>query len=117
IHAPQPAIGSIRQSARFGRRGARQHNGSRLDLLTMETAAAPTPPSAEAEVFYADALRGLSKFGVPYLIAGTYAVSAYTGITRPTKDLDIFCKPGDSFRILERFKHLGYTADMECERW
>jgi hypothetical protein len=88
-----------------------------VNLRMMDTAAAPTPPSAEAEAFYAEALRELAKFGVPYLIGGTYAVSAYTGITRPTKDLDIFCKPGDSLRILERFKHLGYTVEIEDERW
>ena len=42
----------------------------------------------------------LSSLGLPFLLAGTYAVSAYTGITRPTKDLDIFCKAGDYPRIL-----------------
>jgi Nucleotidyl transferase of unknown function (DUF2204) len=83
----------------------------------MDAAAAPTPPSAEAEAFYAAALRELEKFGVPFLLAGTYAVSAYTGITRATKDLDIFCKPGDCARILERFKSLGYDIAIEDERW
>jgi hypothetical protein len=68
---------------------------------TVDAAAAPTPPSVEAEAFYAAALRELEKFGVPFLLGGTYAVSAYTGITRATKDLDIFCKPGDCARILE----------------
>src|SRR5260370_17471549 len=72
-----------------------------VELRMMDNAAAPTPPSPEAEAFYADALRELAKFGVPYLLAGTYAVSAYTGITRPTKDLDIFCKPAATFPILK----------------
>jgi hypothetical protein len=83
----------------------------------MDTAAAPTAPSAEAEAFYAAALRELSKFGIPYLVGGTYAVSAYTGVIRPTKDLDIFCKPAESMRILEHFKHLGYEIENEDERW
>ena len=30
----------------------------------------------------------------PVLVAGTFAVNCYTGINRPTKDLDIFCKAG-----------------------
>ncbi len=80
-------------------------------------AAKPTPPSAEAESFYAEALRELDRSGLPHLIAGTYAVSAYTGITRPTKDLDIICKPGDSARILERFKELGHAIEIEDDRW
>ncbi len=83
----------------------------------MDTAAAPTAPSAEAEAFFVQALRELSRFEVPFLLGGTYAVSAYTGITRPTKDLDIFCKPGDSLRILEFFKHLGFGVVIEDERW
>ncbi len=83
----------------------------------MDAAAAPTTPSVEAEHFYVEALQELQKFNIPHLVAGTYAVSAYTGIVRPTKDLDIFCKPGDSVRILERFKTLGYKVQIEDERW
>ena len=83
----------------------------------MDTAAAPTPPSAEAEAFFTTALHELAKSGIPHLLGGTYAVSAYTGITRRTKDLDVVCKPGDGLRILERFRHLGYTIEIEDERW
>jgi hypothetical protein len=86
-------------------------------LSVLNTAAAPTAPSAEAEGFFADALRELALSGAPFLVAGTYAVSAYTGITRATKDLDIFCKPGDYARLLDRFKGLGYAIAIEDERW
>ena len=54
---------------------------------------------------------------MPFLVAGTYAVSAYTGISRPTKDLDIFCKAGDATRILDHFRSLGYAIEIEDERW
>lgn len=54
---------------------------------------------------------------VPFLLAGTHAVSAYTGISRVTKDLDIFCKAGDYARILARFKELGYEIAIEDDRW
>jgi hypothetical protein len=77
----------------------------------------PTPPSPQAEAFYAESLRELASFGVPFLLAGTYAVSAYTGIRRPTKDLDIFCKAGDYPRILGHFKSLGHAIEIEDERW
>ena len=49
--------------------------------------------------------------------AGTYAVSAYTGITRTTKDLDVFCRPGDYPRILTHFQDLGYEIEIEDDRW
>ncbi len=82
-----------------------------------EARAAPTLKNPEAEAFYVEALRELSELGLPYLLAGTYAVSAYTGITRETKDLDVFCKAGDYPRILAHFKDKGYAVEIEDERW
>ncbi|ACL55525.1 hypothetical protein [Methylobacterium nodulans] len=79
--------------------------------------AEPTLVSPEAEAFYAEAISRLVASGLPFLLAGTYAVSAYTGITRETKDLDVFCKAGDAPRILAHFQDLGYTVAIEDERW
>ena len=62
-------------------------------------------------------MRELSTLGLPFLLAGTYAVSAYTGITRPTKDLDIFCKAGDYPRILAYFQSRGHAVAIEDARW
>jgi hypothetical protein len=74
-------------------------------------------PPPEAQAFYAESLGLLKESGVPFLLSGTYAVSAYTGIVRPTKDLDVFCKPGDYPRILAFFQARGYRTDVEDERW
>ena len=82
-----------------------------------EAKASPTLKNPEAESFYVEAIRELSELGIPYLLAGTYAVSAYTGITRETKDLDVFCKAGDYPRILAWFKERGYEIGVEDERW
>ena len=73
------------------------------------------PPKAEA--LYAECLRQLKRSRIPFLVAGTFAVSAYTGINRPTKDLDIFCKAGDFPRILLHFKEHGFETAIEDERW
>jgi hypothetical protein len=80
-------------------------------------AAEPSWPSAEAEAYYAESLRELARLGVPFLLSGTYAVSAYTGIRRATKDLDVFCKAGDFPRILGHFQSLGHEIEIEDERW
>lgn len=74
-------------------------------------------PPPEAEAFYAESLRLLKESGVRFMLSGTYAVSAYTGITRPTKDLDVFCKAGDYPKILAYFQARGYAAEVEDERW
>lgn len=83
----------------------------------MEARAAPTLANADAQVFVDDAIADLAACGIPYLLAGTFAVSAYTGISRPTKDLDIFCRAGDYARILAHFKAKGYEIEVEDDRW
>jgi hypothetical protein len=83
----------------------------------VEARAAPTLADAEAEAFVVEAVRELAESKIPFLLAGTFAVSAYTGISRPTKDLDIFCKAGDYPRILAYFKERGYVIEIEDDRW
>jgi len=84
---------------------------------TIDAKAEPTLKYPESETFYAEALRELNGLGLPFLLAGTYAIAAYTGISRPTKDLDIFCKAGDYTRVLSHFKGLGYSVEIEDDRW
>ncbi|MCG5243676.1 nucleotidyltransferase family protein [Azospirillum doebereinerae] len=71
----------------------------------------------EAEAFYAQSMRLMVESGIPFLLGGTYAVSAYTGITRPTKDIDVFCRGGDFPRILAHFQGHGFATEIEDERW
>src|SRR3954466_13092873 len=74
-------------------------------------------PPEEAVGFYVESLRLLEESGIPFLLSGTYALACFTGITRPTKDLDVFCKPSDAPRILAFFNGRGYKIQMEDERW
>jgi hypothetical protein len=71
----------------------------------------------EPEAFYVECLRLLEGSEIPYLLAGTYAVNAHTGLDRVSKDLDIFCKAGDYPRILTHFQRSGYETEVEDERW
>ncbi len=84
-----------------------------------DTVPAPGPHihSPDAVEFYTEALKTLQCCGPAFLVAGTFAVGAYTGISRPTKDIDIFCKPGDYPRILHCFAERGYETEIEDERW
>jgi hypothetical protein len=89
----------------------------RRSPIQLVAAASPIAVSPQAEGFYAAALRELTELGLPFLLAGTYAVSAYTGISRATKDLDVFCKAGDWPRILNHFQTKGFSVEIEDERW
>lgn len=83
----------------------------------IDARAQPVVESAEAEAFFAYALAELHRTGIPFLVAGTFALSAYTGIVRSTKDLDVFCKAGDWPRILGHFQDKGEEVLVEDERW
>lgn len=86
-----------------------------VQLETLDASVFEPPP--EAVDFYAQSLRLLNESGFPFLLSGTFALSCYTGITRPTKDLDVFCKPSDAPKILSFFKSRGYDISIEDERW
>src|SRR5436853_6234330 len=74
-------------------------------------------PPEEAVDCYLESLKLRKESGLPFLLSGTYALSCFTGITRPTKDLDVFCKPSDAPRILAYFQERGFEIQIEDERW
>lgn len=84
-------------------------------LETLDASVFEPPP--EAVEFYVESLRLLTESDIPFMLSGTYALSCYTGITRPTKDLDVFCKASDAPRILSFFKGRGFEIEVEDERW
>ncbi len=105
--------------ARNGAGEPLRRDGGRVTVAqeSIIAAAEPKTMGPGAEAFQTEVLRVLAGCGLPFMVAGTYAVSAYTGISRPTKDLDVFCKAGDAPRILSHFQDLGYAIEIEDERW
>jgi hypothetical protein len=75
-----------------------------------------TPPPA-AEAFYSQVLQLMAASDIPFLVSGTYALASYTGIDRPTKDVDVFAKAGDALKILHVFKGHGFDVEIVDERW
>jgi predicted nucleotidyltransferase len=73
------------------------------------------PPAAEA--FYSEVLQLMADSGIPFLVSGTYALSKYTGIDRPTKDVDVFAKAGDALKMLSYFRSRGFNVEAVDERW
>jgi hypothetical protein len=67
--------------------------------------------------FYRESMRSLREAGVPFLIGGAYALCAYTGISRKTKDFDLFLRPADVDRALERFRQDGFEAEKTFPHW
>jgi Nucleotidyl transferase of unknown function (DUF2204) len=70
-----------------------------------------------AHAFYAEVLKILKESKFTFMVAGGFAVNAYTGLQRPTKDIDIFVKAGDYPKILNKFTSLGFKTQVQDERW
>jgi hypothetical protein len=77
----------------------------------------PDPFTPFAFRFYRQALESLQADGVPFLLGGAYALTYYTGITRHTKDLDLFVRRGDVRRILNVFAAAGYRTEVVFSHW
>ena len=73
--------------------------------------------AARAYAPYRAALAGLNARGVPYLVGGTFAFAAYTGISRPTKDLDLFETRDGRDRALEALRELGWQTQIAFAHW
>jgi hypothetical protein len=73
-----------------------------------------TPAKAE---LYRAALEMLNRSGVPYMVGGTYAFQYYAGISRTTKDFDIFVRPRDVPRILDTLTRAGFKTEIAFSHW
>lgn len=67
--------------------------------------------------FYKEALALLNEHEIPFLLGGAFALRHYTGISRNTKDIDIFCKAGDHQKVLKLFGEHGFEIELTDARW
>jgi hypothetical protein len=73
-----------------------------------------TPDKAQ---LYRNALEMLNRSGVPYLVGGTYAFQYYAGISRMTKDFDMFARPRDLKRVLDVLQRAGFKTEVAYTHW
>jgi hypothetical protein len=73
-------------------------------------------PESEREV-YRSALETLNRAGVPYVVSGLYAIHAYTGVYRETKDLDLLLEPTSLLDAARALKEAGFTMKLEDPHW
>lgn len=70
-----------------------------------------------APTFYVRLLQALRARRLPFLIGGAYGFALYTGIRRPTKDLDLFIRQRDWARLAKAAADAGYRAEMAFPHW
>lgn len=54
----------------------------------------------------------LQAAGIPFVVAGAYALQAYTGLYRQTKDLDVFLRRRDVPRALEALEAVNFRTEI-----
>ena len=73
-------------------------------------------PERERDV-YRRALEALNAAGVPYVVAGAYAIYEHTGIYRKTKDLDLFFEPAAIVPAAQALRDAGFVTRLEEPHW
>lgn len=84
---------------------------------TMQTLTSGQAIAGTKKRFYQSCIDVLDEAEVPFLVGGAYAVELYTGISRPTKDFDVFVARDDVERALEAFRARGYRAEFTFPHW
>lgn len=92
------------------------HSPKSPDALPV-TSASATPLPAEAVKLYRDVLLAMNDHGIPYAVAGAFALQKYTGIWRVTKDLDLFVKASDVPAALDHLCKEGFRCETLDPVW
>jgi hypothetical protein len=76
-------------------------------------------PTVEPEVaeVYRHALSSLHDARIPYLVGGAWALAWCTGITRRTKDLDVFVHRRDVDQVLATLRGAGFETETRAPHW
>lgn len=74
-------------------------------------------PSPKAEKFYQEILDILIAEKIPFMVGGTYAFTAYTGIMRETKDLDLITTKENTLKALQLLGEKGFATELLDPLW
>lgn len=77
----------------------------------------PADAQVLAEVSYRDQLVVMLDAEIPFLVGGAYALDLYAGVSRRTKDFDLFVLPEDVPRTLAVFARSGYQTKVVADHW
>jgi predicted nucleotidyltransferase len=59
----------------------------------------------------------LQNADIPFLIGGAYVVEVYAGVSRQTKDFDLYLRPQDVDLALDALKRAGYKTEKTFPHW
>src|SRR6266542_5772168 len=84
--------------------------------MTAKRAAATRPKSSPND-FHLSSVAALQNANVPFLIGGAFVVEVYAGVSRRTKDFDLFVRPRHVDAALEALARAGYQTETTFPHW
>jgi hypothetical protein len=79
--------------------------------------AAVSKAKSRLNQFYLRSMATLKDANVPFLIGGAYVVEVYTGVSRRTKDFDLFIRPRHVDAALDALASAGFKTEVTSPHW
>ena len=87
-----------------------------LSVMTAKRGAATKAKSRPKDV-HLRSVAALQDANVPFLVGGAYVVEVYTGVSRRTKDFDVYIRPHDVDAALDALSRVGYDTEVTSPHW
>jgi hypothetical protein len=81
------------------------------------TKAAGRETKSSLDDFHLRSVTALQDANVPFLIGGAYVVEVYAGVSRRTKDFDLYVRPNHVEAALKALACAGYATDLTFPHW
>src|SRR6266480_298289 len=81
------------------------------------TKAAGRKTKSSLDDFHLRSVTALQDANVPFLIGGAYVVEVYAGVSRRTKDFDLYLRPQHVDLALDALKRAGYKTEKTFPHW
>src|SRR5947208_6640778 len=87
-----------------------------MRVMTAKSAAA-RKDKGKSNPLHRRSVVALHDAGIPFLIGGAYVVEVYAGVSRQTKDFDLYLRPQHVDLALQAFKRAGYKTERTFPHW
>src|SRR6266480_4401317 len=83
----------------------------------MPTRAAARRKKDKSDLPHRRSVVALQNADIPFLIGGAYVVEVYAGVSRRTKDFDLYLRPQHVDLALDALKRAGYKTEKTFPHW
>src|SRR2546430_10873718 len=89
----------------------------RQPAIVPETSSQPSVIPEQQLFLFREILELLEKKNVPFAVAGAFALRQHTGISRDTKDLDLFLTSKNATKALKVLQEAGFECEVCDPAW